>query len=123
MSKRVLDVGQCSVDHGAIRRLLDREFGADVARADGLDDALTLLRSNRFDLVLVNRKLDADDSDGIDVLHAIHAEAALAEVPVMLVTNYPEHQAAAVAAGAAPGFGKAELDTAATRERLARFLG
>ena len=123
MSKRVLDVGQCSVDHGAIRRLLDREFGADVARADGLDDALTLLRSNRFDLVLVNRKLDADGSDGIEVLHAIRAEAALAEVPVMLVTNYPEHQAAAVAAGAAPGFGKAELDTAATRERLARFLG
>jgi CheY-like chemotaxis protein len=123
MSKRVLDVGQCSIDHGAIRRLLDREFAADVARADGLDDAIAQLRSNRFDLVLINRKLDADGSDGIDVLHAILADPALAEVPMMLVTNYPEHQAAAVAAGAVCGFGKAELDTAATREKLARFLG
>jgi CheY-like chemotaxis protein len=123
MPKRVLDVGQCSLDHGAIRRLLEREFGADVTRADGPDDALAQLRSHSFDLVLVNRKLDADDGDGIDVLRAIHADTALAAVPVMLVTNYPKHQAAAVAAGAAPGFGKAELDTAETRQKLAQFLG
>jgi len=122
MTKHILNVGQCDLDHGAIRRLVEREFDAGVARADRLDDALALLRSDRFDLVLVNRKLDADDSDGIDVVRAIHADAALAGVPVMLVTNYPEHQAAAVAAGAAPGFGKAELEAAATREKLARFL-
>jgi len=123
MPKRVLDIGQCSFDHGAIRRLLDREFSADVARADGLDDAMVQLRSKPFDLVLINRKLDADDSDGIDVLHAIQADRALAAVPIMLVTNYPEHQAAAIAAGAVPGFGKADLETPATREKLARFLG
>jgi two-component system chemotaxis response regulator CheY len=123
MPKRVLDVGQCSIDHAAIRRLLVSEFGAEVAQADGPDDALRLLRASEFDLVLVNRKLDADQSEGINVLRAIRAEPALAEVPVMLLTNYPEHQASAVAAGAAPGFGKAELDSAATRAKLARFLG
>jgi CheY-like chemotaxis protein len=123
MPKRVLDVGQCSPDHSAICRLLEREFGAEVARADGLDDALAQLRASKFDLVLVNRKLDADDSDGLEVLRTIHADSALAAMPVMLVTNYPEHQAAAVAAGAAPGFGKAELSAQATREKLAGFLG
>jgi hypothetical protein len=41
----------------------------------------------------------------------------------MLVTNYPEHQQEAVAAGAEPGFGKAELGQLATRDKLSRFLG
>ena len=40
--------------------------------------------------------------------------AALAATPVMLVTNYPEHQQAAVEAGAEPGFGKDVLRSAET---------
>jgi two-component system chemotaxis response regulator CheY len=122
MAKRVLDVGQCSLDHGAIRRLLVGKFGAEVAAAETSDDALRQLRAGPFDLVLVNRKLDVDGSEGLDVLRAIRSDPALAEVPVMLVTNYAEHQAAAVAAGAVPGFGKAELDAPATRQKLAPFL-
>ena len=41
----------------------------------------------------------------------------------MLVSNYPEWQQAAIAAGALPGFGKAELNRAETREKLAAVLG
>jgi hypothetical protein len=40
----------------------------------------------------------------------------------MLVRNFPEAQAVAVAAGAEPGFGKAEIRAAATREKLAEWL-
>jgi hypothetical protein len=40
----------------------------------------------------------------------------------MLVTNYPEHQAQAMAEGAEPGFGKLSLDSQETREKLAQFL-
>jgi CheY-like chemotaxis protein len=123
MTKRVLDVGQCQPDHGAIRRLVQGEFGAEVVQADRLDDALAQLRTGRFDLVLINRKLDVDYSDGIDILRAIKADAELASTPVMLDTNYAEHQQAAVAAGAEPGFGKAELGLPETREKLGRFLG
>ncbi|HVW35948.1 MAG TPA: response regulator [Pirellulales bacterium] len=127
MPKRVLDVGQCAPDHAAIRRLVQGTFGAEVVQADRLDDALAALRSaalrrESFDLVLINRKLDIDYSDGIEILRAIKTDSALASTPVMLVTNYPEHQQAAIAAGAEPGFGKAELGLAATREKLARFL-
>jgi two-component system chemotaxis response regulator CheY len=123
MTKRVLDVGQCQPDHAAIRRLVQGEFGAEVVQADRLDDALAQLRRGRFDLVLINRKLDIDYSDGLEILRAIKADAELAAVPVMLVTNYPEHQQEAVAAGAEPGFGKAELGQAETRDKLGRFLG
>jgi two-component system chemotaxis response regulator CheY len=122
MRKRVLDVGQCAPDHVAIRRLVQGTFGAEVVQADRLDDALAALRREPFDLVLVNRKLDVDYSDGIEIVQAIKADSALASTPVMLVTNYPEHQQAAIAAGAEPGFGKAELGLAATREKLGRFL-
>jgi CheY-like chemotaxis protein len=122
MSKRVLDVGQCGFDHGAIRRLISSELAADVVQAHSLSDALAQLKSQRFDLVLINRKLDADYSDGLAVVRAIKEDASLASTPVMLVSNYPDAQEAAVAAGAEPGFGKAELSQAATLDKLRRFL-
>jgi hypothetical protein len=40
----------------------------------------------------------------------------------MLISNYEEHQAAAVAAGAQPGFGKLSLNSPQTLERLGKFL-
>ena len=120
--KRVLDVGQCAADHWAIRHFVEGEFAAEVVQAHDLDDALGQLRAGGFDLVLVNRKLDANYGDGLEVIRQIKADAELAATPVMLVSNYPEYQEQAVAAGAEGGFGKAQLGAAATRERLARFL-
>lgn len=122
MPKRVLDVGQCVPDHATIRSYLTRNFDCEVVQTHGADDTLAQLRGGQFDLVLVNRKLDADYSDGIEIIRQIKADDAIASVPVMVVTNYPEHQDAAVAAGAARGFGKLEYDKPETRERLATFL-
>lgn len=120
--KRVLDVGQCGADHWAIRRLIEGNFAADVEQAHDLEDALAQLRAGRFDLVLVNRKLDADHSDGLEVIRQIKGDPQLADVAVMLVSNYPEAHDAAIAAGAEPGFGKAALAADETREKLAKFL-
>jgi CheY-like chemotaxis protein len=121
MPKRVLDVGQCVPDHAAIRRLLESTFQAAVEQTHTLDDTLDRLRQTLFDLVLINRKLDADYSDGMEILKAIKADPQLAAIPVMLVTNYPEHQQLAVAAGAVPGFGKDTLRSPQTIERLKPF--
>ncbi len=123
MTKRVLDVGQCGADHYTIGRLLKTRFAAEVVQAHGLRDAQTSLAREHFDLVLVNRKLDADHSDGLEIVKAIKADAALAALPVMLVSNYADAQAAAVAAGAVPGFGKAELGRPETEPRLRSVLG
>ena len=122
MPKQVLDVGQCGFDHGSIARMVERNFAARVLSADGPDDALAVLRREFCDLVLVNRQLDADGSDGMEVLRRLKAAADLASIPVMLVSNYPEAQQAATAAGAEPGFGKRDLDNPETRRKLARFL-
>jgi CheY-like chemotaxis protein len=122
MTKRVLDVGNCGVDHSAIRAMLERTFGAEVLQTDGPSDTLALLREGPVDLVLVNRKLDMDYSDGLEIVKAIKADAGLAKLPCMIVSNYPEQQQIAVAAGAEYGFGKKELYADETRSRLEKFL-
>jgi len=122
MPKRVLDIGNCVPDHTAIRTMLERTFAAEVVQADGPQDSLNLLRSQTFDLVLVNRKLDQDYSDGLEIIKQIKTDKNLAPLPCMLITNYPDQQAAAVAAGAEYGFGKKELYAETTKERLAKFL-
>jgi CheY-like chemotaxis protein len=71
----------------------------------------------------INRKLDRDYTDGVEVLKAIKADAAISGVPVMLVTNLAEHQDIAVSLGAERGFGKLEYDKPETREKLAAILG
>ncbi len=120
--KIVLDVGQCNPDHAAIRRLVEGQFGAKVIRADSADEALAALRASAIDLVLINRKLDLDYSDGLDIIRQMKADPQLESIPVMLVSNYPEYQVQAVAAGAEAGFGKAELAQPSTQQRLAKFL-
>jgi CheY-like chemotaxis protein len=122
MPKRVLDVGNCVPDHAAIRGMLEKMFRADVVQADGLGDAMAALRNEPFDLVLVNRKLDQDYSDGLDIIKQIKADAKLKSVPCMLISNYPDQQQLGVAAGAEYGFGKKELYREETQSRLAKFL-
>lgn len=122
MTKRVLDIGQCGPDHATIRSYLTRNFDCEVVQVDDAAGALASLREGQFDLVLVNRKLDVDYSDGIDVIKQLKADPNTLYVPVMLVTNYPEHQEAAIAVGAVRGFGKLEFANPETRKRIAAVL-
>ncbi len=121
MTKRVLDVGNCDPDFASIRNFLSSRFDCEVVRAHGPDDTLAKLRQNDYALVLVNRKLDRDYSEGIEIIKIIKADVDLQSVPVMLITNFSEHQDAAVALGAELGFGKLELNSN-TAERLAPIL-
>ena len=122
MKKRILDVGNCQPDHAAIIRLLTGRFDCEIVQTHGAPDALAALRAGKFDLVLVNRKLDQDYSDGIEVIRQIKADANGAAVPVMLITNYAEHQDAAEAIGALRGFGKLEYDKPETHAKLDAVL-
>jgi len=123
MTKRVLDVGNCAPDHASIRRFIESHFEARVVQTHGPQDTLAELRTGVFDLVLVNRKLDRDYNDGLEIIRQIKQDAALASTPCMLITNFPEHQKLAAQEGAEPGFGKAELGLRETAEKLSAFLG
>ena len=106
MNKTLLDCGNCGPDFNAIRAMAERDFGAWVLQSHGLEDTLAMLRDRAVDLVTINRKLDQDYSDGLEVAKAIKADPRVGAVPVMLVTNYEEHQQAAMAVGCVRGFGK-----------------
>jgi two-component system, chemotaxis family, chemotaxis protein CheY len=121
--KRVLDIGQCRPDHASICRLIEHQFEAQVFSANGWDDAEEQLRDTPVDLVLVNRLLDADGSDGLEIIRRLKADPQFSTVPVMLVSNHAQHQQTAVASGAEPGFGKARLQDPATIETLRKHLG
>lgn len=120
--KTVLSIGQCRPDQAAITHYLTSQFGAKVLTADLASDAWQLLKNQTIDLVLINRKLDADYSDGMQILQQILADKATATLPVMLVSNFAEWQEKAVAMGATHGFGKAELNRPETRRRLSALL-
>ncbi|WP_425395997.1 response regulator [Aeoliella sp.] len=120
--KRILDIGNCGPDHAGIARFFKQHFDCEVAQADRAADALEQLKAQPFDLVVVNRKLDIDYSDGLEVIREIKSTPDLAEVPVMMITNYAEHQDAAVAAGAVRGFGKLEYHKPETLQRVQSVL-
>jgi DNA-binding response OmpR family regulator len=123
VTKKVLDVGQCNLDHGNISNLLKREFDAEVQRAHSFDEATKMASDTPYDLILINRILDADGTAGMAVLHELKNQPATNAFPVMIVSNFQDAQDEAVKSGAESGFGKSELDSDSTRERLAQFLG
>ncbi|MEM9586539.1 MAG: response regulator [Planctomycetota bacterium] len=123
MTKVLVDCGNCGPDFNSIRNMTTEHFDVTVLQTHGAEDTLELLRSRDVDLVTVNRKLDRDYTDGLDVIKQIKADAAVAEVPVMLVTNYDEHQDTAIAEGAVRGFGKLAINDVATVETLKPYLG
>ncbi len=120
--KTVLDVGQCRPDHTALARLVT-SIGAQIEKVDLPATALQKMREKRYDLVFVNRKIDADYTDGLELVKAMQADPELKKIPIMLISNYAEAQEEAVRHGAVRGFGKSELNDPATRERLRIVLG
>lgn len=118
----VLDIGNCSPDHAALRSLIEGSFDARVVQAHGAADALQILGQQEVALITVNRKLDRDYSDGMEIIRQLKSDPKYQAIPVMLITNFPEHQDAAVAIGAERGFGKLQLRAAETKQSLAAHL-
>ena len=122
-TKKVLSLGQCAADHASIAGMLRRHFDAQVDEAATFADAESQLNAGRYDLVLVNRVLDRDGTEGLDFIERIKTHPSLHQLPVMLVSNYPEAQQEAITREALPGFGKSRLDSAKTLRRLRAVLG
>jgi two-component system chemotaxis response regulator CheY len=120
-AKRVLSIGQCGADHYGISQAIRAHFDAEIIPAATAEQALALLREASFDLVLVNRILDANGAPGLKIIAQL--KNALPESPpIMLVSNYPEYQQQAEELGAVPGFGKGNMDETESVERLRNYL-
>ena len=121
MAKRVLDVGNCGPDHYSISEMIRTQFDAEIDQAHAAADAIPMLSKHSYDLVMVNRLLDRDGSPGMDVIAEVRQQRP--NIPVMMITNFSDHQDAAIAAGAVLGFGKNAIGGQQTIELLAQYLG
>jgi hypothetical protein len=113
----VVLVGHCGPDAWLLRNALARALPQ--ARIVAVDDDRDLRVHFRPDrLLLVNRVLDGAfaNDDGIQLIR----DAASAPDPprLMLISNYADAQAAAIEAGALPGFGKKNVYDEATVKLL-----
>lgn len=122
MPKRVALVGHCGPDSTFLRIAVSRaDRDIQVVAVDD-DGDLQKVLSDGVELLLLNRQLDYgfDEHEGVRLIRKLRAK--FPQVKTMLVSNYPEAQAEAVAAGALPGFGKRELGTPRVAELLREAL-
>lgn len=123
MTRKVLSVGQCDADDATLRLVFEMRYPhVEVIAVDTAKRALAEARRGGLALILVNRLFDVDGESGLELIRELKADATLAGLPVMLVSNFPDAQAKAVAIGALPGFGKASLSSAATHALLDPLL-
>ena len=118
MSKRIVLVGHCGPDASYLRMAVARvKRDLIVSMAD---DERELWREieQGAELLLLNRVLDYgfEQTEGAALI--AHLRTQFPELKTMLVSNYPDAQVEAVAAGALPGFGKRELGS----EKVTKLL-
>ena len=121
MTKSVIDVGNCGFDHRSLRKVIETHFDAQLIACHSVQEAISLLQAP-CDLVLVNRLFDSTGGRGMELIEQMKRSPELEKIPVMLISNYAESQAEAIAAGALPGFGKNSLHSTETLQRLEAVL-
>lgn len=122
MAQRIALIGHCGPDSSYLRMAVSRAVkGAQVVAADDTASVDRLITEG-VDLLLFNRVLGYgfDDTEGVAVIRKLRA--AYPNLKMMLVSNFPEAQAEAVAAGALPGFGKRELGSPRVAELIRSAL-
>ena len=122
MPKKVALVGHCGPDSSFLRIVVSRvQRDVQVVAVDD-DTDLKRVLDDGVDLLLLNRQLDYgfDEQEGVALIRKLRT--AYPHVKIMLVSNYPDAQAAAVAEGALPGFGKRDLGSKRIAELIREAL-
>lgn len=87
MLGHILAVDDNRMNRLKLVRMLGKQ-GYDVEQAEGGREALTMLRSNVFDLVLLDILMP--EVDGFQVLREMKDDAALRDIPVIVVSAVEE---------------------------------
>jgi two-component system, chemotaxis family, chemotaxis protein CheY len=122
MSK-VLFVGHCGPDSTYLRMAVKSAAENVTLSAAEENAALEQSLKDGVDLILFNRELDFgfQPDTGVEMIRLL--KQRYPQVRMMLISNHADAQAAAVAAGALPGFGKREIGSARVRQLLHDAIG
>lgn len=120
MAKQVLSIGNCSYDFSTISAALEKNFSVEMHAVDDAAAAVQVTKTQKFDLIVVNRLFDLNQDSGIDLIKKLRD--AQVQSPMMLISNYPEYQQEAVAAGAVAGFGKQNVGKPEMLEAVGNYL-
>jgi hypothetical protein len=121
--RKVLLVGHCGPDSNYLRMTVRSALGDIALTSADNNKALTAALEKGVDLILFNRELDwgFEPATGVGMIRLLRGKYP--NVSMMLVSNFPDAQAAAEAAGAKPGFGKREIGTPRVRDLLRSAVG
>jgi two-component system, chemotaxis family, chemotaxis protein CheY len=122
MAKKIALVGHCGPDSSYLRMAVSSaDRSAQVLAADDASELNKVLEQG-VDLLLLNREMPYgfDEQEGVGLIRKLRSTHPT--VKTMLVSNYPEAQAAAIAAGAMPGFGKREIGSKRVLEAIREAL-
>jgi hypothetical protein len=119
-SRQIALVGHCGPDIFLLRSAVRRAVpSAEITVAN--DSSSLEQAADAGSILLINRVLDGSfaSDNGIELIRQLSSRPA---PPLMLlISNFPEAQQGAVAAGAAPGFGKAQLYDHSTVQKLQKL--
>jgi two-component system, chemotaxis family, chemotaxis protein CheY len=112
-------VGHCGPDSYMLRSAVKYAVADSDVQMLNDDGALDRALEAGAALLLINRVLDGafDHGQGVELVKKL--KESHPGVRTMLVSNFADAQAAAVAAGALEGFGKSEIGSAKMKQRLA----
>jgi len=118
LPKKILLVGHCGPDSTYLKIAVRSALGEVVVTSAGDRAQLDRAIAAGVDLILFNRELDYgfEPATGVDMIRLLKQQHS--DLKMMLITNYPEVQAAAIAAGAKPGFGKRDIGSPRAREMI-----
>ena len=119
--KSILVVEDSITSRSLLKNILESAGYHVAAAVDGID-ALTLLKTERFDLVVSD--VEMPRMDGFDLTARIRADKALAQLPVVLVTALEsrEHRERGVDAGANAYIVKSSFDQSNLLDIVRRLL-
>jgi DNA-binding NarL/FixJ family response regulator len=118
----VVLVGHCGVDGPRLQSEIGGALkGTDVTRVNSDADLQRACREGA-DLLLINREpLGFESGAGVDLIKRVRSEYP--NQKMMLVSDYPDAQQEAIAAGALEGFGKRDIGSPKLVETVKQALG
>lgn len=119
MPKQVLSIGNCGYDFSTLSAALQKNYQVELQSVNTAKEATKAVKEAQYDLIVVNRLFDVNGESGIELIKKLKPTV---KTPMMLISNYPEYQQEAVAAGAVPGFGKTQVGKPALLEVVGEFL-